>query len=167
MTLQIQNAICLKSSDDGQINPAEALKNRKERENDFRVPITHEMQAILDRSMDNIGDSYLFPSPQSTGRRERAVSDQAIENVMRSREKEWEWPEPYRPHGVRAMFRSWAAEVDPSFYSVAEMALAHKIGSIVERSYDHNDYWEQRRALMEHWADYLTGGSGNVVRLVW
>lgn len=95
-----------------------------------------------------------------------AISDQAIENVMRDREIEWDWPEPYRPHGLRATFRTWVSEVDPSLYAVAETALAHRVGGNVERTYARNDFIEQRRALMERWADHVTGGSGKVVRIV-
>ena len=95
-----------------------------------------------------------------------AISDQAIENVMRDCGDEWEWPEPYRPHGLRASFRSWASEVDPSLFAVAETALAHRVGGIVERTYARNDFLEQRRSLMERWADHVTGGTGEVVRMV-
>ncbi|WP_300010939.1 integrase arm-type DNA-binding domain-containing protein [uncultured Roseobacter sp.] len=143
----------------------EVLKGRKGQEADFRVPVTAEMQAIYDRSLSETGAGYLFPSPYSRENRQRAVSDQAIENVMRSREVEWEWPEPYRPHGIRATFRSWVSEINPSLYAVAETALAHKVGGVIERSYDRNDFLEQRRALMEQWADHLTGRRDNLVQL--
>ena len=88
---------------------------------------------------------------------EKAVSDQAIENVMRAREAQWGWPQPYRPHGIRATFRSWVSEIDPTLFAVAETALAHKIGGLVERSYDRYDFLDQRRALMERWADHVAG----------
>ena len=142
----------------------EVLKGRRGREEDFRVPITSEMQSLLDRSETQTG--YLFPSPRSKTGRPLAISDQAIENVMRSREIEWKWPEPSRPHGIRATFRSWGSEIDPGLYAVAETALAHRVGGIVERSYARNDFLEQRRSLMERWANHVTGGTGEVVRMV-
>jgi len=144
----------------------EALKGRKGQETDFRVPVTTEMQALYDQSFSESGPGYLFPSKHSKGNREKAISDQAIENVMRSREAEWEWTEPYRPHGIRATFRSWVSEINPGLYAVAETALAHRVGGIVERTYARNDFLEQRRTLMERWADHLTGGTGEVVRMV-
>lgn len=144
----------------------EILKGRKGQEADFRIPVTREMQHLIELSFSGDRHGYLFPSPRSQKGNEKAVSDQAIENVMREREVKWDWPEPYRPHGIRATFRSWVSEVDPSLYAVAETALAHRVGGIVERTYARNDFLEQRRALMERWADHLTGGSGEVVRMV-
>jgi integrase len=143
----------------------EALKGRKGDDVDFRVPVTQEMQRIIDWPTSDGDGGYLFPSPRSTAKRPMAISDQTIEGVMREREIKWDWPEPYRPHGIRATFRSWVAEVDPSLYAVAETALAHKVGSIVERTYARNDFLEQRRLLMKRWADHVTGERGALVQL--
>ena len=144
----------------------ETLKGRRGDDVDFRVPVTQEMQRIIDWPTSESDGGFLFPSPRSKAERPMAISDQAIENVMRDREIEWDWPEPYRPHGLRATFRTWVSEVDPSLYAVAETALAHRVGGNVERTYARNDFIEQRRALMERWADHVTGGSGKVVRIV-
>lgn len=146
--------------------PGEELKRRKGDDVDFRVPVTQEMQRLINWPVSEGDGGYLFPSPRSTARRPLAISDQAIENVMREREVKWDWPEPYRPHGIRATFRSWVSEIDPSLYAVAETALAHRVGGIVERTYARNDFLEQRRALMERWAGHVTSGSGEVVRMV-
>ncbi len=143
----------------------EAIKGRKGQEKDFRIPVTGEMQKLVDWPLAETSTGYIFPSPQSGKSQTTAVSDQAIENVMRSREIEWNWQEPYRPHGLRATFRSWVSEIDPSLYAVAETALAHRVGGIVERTYARNDFLEQRRSLMERWADHLKGGTGEVIRL--
>jgi hypothetical protein len=37
---------------------------------------------------------------------------------------------------------------------VAEMALAHAIGSAVEAAYRRGDLFDKRRRLMDAWADY-------------
>ena len=60
-------------------------------------------------------------------------------------------------HGFRSSFRVWAAEKSNATRDVAEMALAHKVGSAIERSYARSDLFEKRRALMDGWAAYLTG----------
>jgi len=140
----------------------EGMKGRKGRAPDFRIPITTQMQRLIEWPANDGDEGYLFPSPRSQKERSMAISDQAIENVMRDREVVWEWQETYRPHGLRASFRTWASEVDPSLYAVAETALAHRVGSIVERTYDRNDFLEQRRVLMEQWADYLMGDMRDV-----
>lgn len=153
-------------SDDVWTIEGDALKGRRGDGVDFRVPVTREMQQIVNRPVGENDGGFLFPSPRSRPNRPMAITDQAIENVMRDRETAWEWPEPYRPHGIRATFWSWVSEVDPSLFAVAETALAHRVGGIVERTYAKNDFLEQRRALMERWADHVTGGTEEVVRLV-
>ena len=140
----------------------EALKRRRGDDVDFRVPVTCEMQRIVNWPSYEGDGGFLFPSPRSRLDKPMAITDQAIENIMRDREAAWDWKEPYRPHGLRASFRSWVSEVDPSSYAVAETALAHRVGGIVERTYARNDFLEQRRALMERWADHVTGGAGEI-----
>jgi len=61
-------------------------------------------------------------------------------------------------HGFRSTFRDWAAEVVGAPREVAEMSLAHKVGSDVERAYARSDLLDRRRALMEQWSDFVTSG---------
>ena len=70
-----------------------------------------------------------------------------------------------RPHGFRSSFRDWVAETTDTPHDVAETALGHKVGGSVERAYRRTDFIEQRRPLMERWADHVTGGTGAVVKL--
>ena len=46
-------------------------------------------------------------------------------------------------------------------WEVAEAALAHRLGSAVVQAYARSDLFEQRRALMQRWADYLAGRSAD------
>jgi hypothetical protein len=50
---------------------------------------------------------------------------------------------------------------------MAEIALAHFIGSEVERAYQRSDMLERRRAMMADWAGFLRGEvmADNVVKL--
>jgi integrase len=57
-------------------------------------------------------------------------------------------------HGFRSSFRDWAAEQTDFPREVAEQALAHVVGSEVERAYARTDLFEKRRALMQQWARY-------------
>jgi integrase len=70
-----------------------------------------------------------------------------------------------RPHGFRSSLRDWLAECTDAPHEVAEMVLGHVAGSKVTRAYLRSDFLEQRRVLMERWADHVTGGAGQVVRL--
>jgi integrase len=57
-------------------------------------------------------------------------------------------------HGFRSAFRTWAEELTSYPHHVIEQALAHTIGTAVERAYRRTDMFEQRRKLMEEWASY-------------
>jgi len=52
-------------------------------------------------------------------------------------------------------FRDWAAERTNFPAEVAEMALAHAVGSKVEAAYRRGDIFEKRRRLMDAWAEFL------------
>ena len=63
-------------------------------------------------------------------------------------------PMGFTPHGLRASFRSWAAETGVA-REVAEAALAHS-ASAVERAYQRSDLLEARREVMEAWGRHIT-----------
>lgn len=58
------------------------------------------------------------------------------------------------------------AEATDAPHEVAEAMLAHVVDGGVVRAYRRTDFLEQRRALIERWADHVTGGAGQVVQLV-
>jgi integrase len=68
-------------------------------------------------------------------------------------------------HGFRSTFRDWAAEVANAPREVAELSLAHTVGSNVERAYARSDLLEKRRTLLTRWSGFLTGADGEVVWL--
>ncbi|MBO7183471.1 MAG: hypothetical protein J6V49_05000 [Bacteroidales bacterium] len=57
-------------------------------------------------------------------------------------------------HGCRSTFRDWCA-VNGIDHALAEKALSHKWGSNVTQAYLREDMLEQRRGLMEVWAEAL------------
>lgn len=71
----------------------------------------------------------------------------------------------YTVHGFRSAFRDWAAEQTSFPGEWAEAALAHTLSNKVEAAYRRTKYLDQRRKMMDAWADYL-GGAENVLRLV-
>jgi integrase len=69
-------------------------------------------------------------------------------------------------HGFRSAFRDWAAECTSFPGDVAELCLAHVVGSETQRAYNRSDLFEKRRQLMALWADYCKPEKGhNVVKL--
>jgi integrase len=71
-------------------------------------------------------------------------------------------------HGFRSSFRDWAAERTNFPREVAEMALAHMVGSKVEAAYRRGDLFDKRCRLMAAWAEFCAKApidQGKVVSL--
>jgi integrase len=119
------------------------------------VPLSTEALAVIEQARRLARDGFLFPSV-----REGVVSDMTLGMFMRRAKVE------ARPHGFRSSLRVWLAECTDAPHEVAETILQHVAGSKVTRAYRRTDFIEQRRALMERWADHVTGKSGKIVRLV-
>ena len=60
-------------------------------------------------------------------------------------------------HGLRSSFKNWTLEQTDAPWAVSEAALAHVLGNSTEQAYARSDLFERRRALMQQWADFLTG----------
>lgn len=60
-------------------------------------------------------------------------------------------------HGFRSTFRDWVAEQTDFPAEIAELALAHQVGTRVERAYLRSDGFEKRRALADAWAAHCEG----------
>lgn len=148
--------------------PASRMKAGRE----HRVALTPEAVAILQGLPRMDGSPFVFFAPRGG-----ELSDMTLSAVMR-RMQEAEVKaggegfvdprnkRPAVPHGLRSTFRQWAAERGYP-RDMAEMALAHFIGSEVERAYQRSDMLERRRAMMADWAGFLRGttSQGNVVKL--
>lgn len=104
-----------------------------------RVPLLPEMIAPPKIN----GADLVFPSS-----RLRPLSDMTLAKAQKSAEIGG------TPHGWRSTFSDWANGAGYRREYI-EDALAHQIGSAVERAYRRNDYLEQRRPMMEAWRDYL------------
>jgi integrase len=59
-------------------------------------------------------------------------------------------------HGFRSSFRDWCSERTSYPPAVAEQALAHAVGSKVERAYSRSSLFEKRRRLMAEWATWCS-----------
>jgi integrase len=134
--------------------PAENLKGRKGATVDYRMPLSSEAQRIIDLARPHARNGFLFPN-----NRQGVISDMTLSRHMERRGLE------ARPHGFRSSLRTWLDENTDAAFEVKEMMIAHTTGSAVVRAYRRTDFLEQRRKLTERWADHVTGGSGQVVKL--
>jgi integrase len=57
-------------------------------------------------------------------------------------------------HGFRSTLRDWAAETTAYSREIAEMALAHAVGSTTQRAYQRGDLFDKRRQLADAWARF-------------
>lgn len=138
--------------------PASRMKMKRE----HRVPLTAEAVAILQSLPRLDGCPYVFFAPSGG-----MLSDMSLSAVMR-RVQESEVKagrvgyldplnkRPAVPHGLRSTFRDWAAEQGID-HDLAEMALAHHVGSEGERAYKRTDMLERRRAVLENWGRFARG----------
>ena len=140
------------------IIPAERMKAGKE----HRVPLTQEAVALLKALPRMKGSDYVFPAARGG-----ALSDMALSACMKrineARDGGYLDPRsgrPAVPHGLRSTFRDWAAERTEFERDMAEIALAHNVGSTVERAYRRGDMIEKRRQMMAAWARFLKGEAG-------
>ena len=115
---------------------------------DFRVPLSSEAMRVIDFARPLERGGYLFVSKKHGGKF-GPISSAAITRMLDKRGI------PARVHGFRSTFRSWAADTGQD-WALAETSLDHRIGGKVERSYQRSDLLEQRRALMQEWADFVT-----------
>lgn len=134
--------------------PAEAMKGRKGKTADFRVPLSNEALRVIETATPHVRDGYLFPSV-----RKGVISDATMSRFLERRGLE------ERPHGFRTSLRTWLAETTDAPHEVAETVLGHVTDSAVVRTYRQTDFLEQRRILMERWAEHVTGGNGKLMRL--
>ena len=125
--------------------PAERAKTGRE----HRVPLSRRaLQVLAEARRATGGTGLIFPSV--TG---RALSDNTLSNCYgRTASRR-------SSTGMRSSFRDWCAESGIS-REVAEASLAHVVQG-VEGSYFRSDLFEQRRASMQSWADYVSEGRLN------
>jgi integrase len=132
---------------------------RMKAEAEHRIPLSDAALAVLE-SVGSLRDrsDLLFPSPQRSG---RPLSDMTLTKVLRDTGLAGR----ATVHGFRASFRTWASERTSVPHAVAEIALAHAVGSSVERSYARSDLFDKRCRLMDQWAEYVVGDGAKVLRL--
>ena len=126
-----------------------------------RVPLTDEMVNLLS-TLPRMGD-LVFAAPRGG-----ALSDATLGKVMKTLHKldiendgagftDARTGEQAVPHGNRSTFRVWVTEETNFDGDMAEIALAHKVGTKVQQAYDRSDMLDKRRGMMIDWGRFLNG----------
>lgn len=113
---------------------------------EHRVPLSDEAMLLLESLPTREG--WLFPG----ARKDKPLSGMAMTMCLRKIGHG-----DVTVHGFRSTFRDWAAEETHHANVVAEMALAHAVGSAVEAAYRRGDLLDKRRVLMSDWAAFCAG----------
>ena len=127
--------------------PSERMKAGVE----HRVPLSRQaLDLLCEASALRDESGLVFPSPLKRG---SPMSDMTLTKILRSTGL----AERATVHGFRSSFKNWTLEQTDTPWAVSEAALAHVLGNSTEQAYARSDLFERRRALMQLWADYLTG----------
>ena len=121
--------------------PGELMKNSLP----FRIPLSKEAQVVVELARPLARNGFMF-----CALRGKPISDAAMAKMLTRRGV------IYRPHGFRSSFRDWAAETAEDG-TLAEVSLAHAVGTKTIRAYQRSDLLEQRRGLMTRWAEMIDG----------
>jgi integrase len=126
------------------IIPATRMKAKRE----HRVPLSTRCVEILQlaRPINEDLSGFLFPGTISG----KSISNMAFLMTLRRMGM------TITAHGFRSTFRVWCAERTQFPREVAEAALAHIVKDATEAAYMRSTFLEQRRGLMERWANYAT-----------
>lgn len=129
---------------------------------DHVVPLSTQAVAIL-RELEPLTSRgpYVFPSART---RERPMSDNAVLAAMRRLGIP---KEEMTGHGFRAMARTILDERLHFRPELIEHQLAHAVRDPLGRAYNRTAHLEDRRAMMQAWADYLDSlkAGGNVTAI--
>lgn len=142
---------------------AERMKAGKE----HRIPLTTDAVDVL-RGLPQTDSEYVFAAVRG-GMLSDATLSAAMKRINKAaggRYADRRSGRPAVPHGLRSTFRDWAAERTEYPSDMAEIALAHTVGSAVERAYRRTDMLERRRAMMAAWASFLVGEDRGQVVLI-
>lgn len=126
--------------------PAERMKMKQP----HHVPLPKQAIAML-RELEEITGSTGFLFPSKRGSKADSISDVALLKAIRRTVGH----DDVDAHGFRAVFRTYAAESLKWPEQVLEAALAHGKKSSVIGAYDRATYYNERKKLMQWYADRL------------
>jgi len=133
--------------------PAAKMKRVKaEKENGapHLVPLSAQAVAALRALQAVTGHGRLvFPGERS---HDRPISENTVTTALRSMGYA---RDQMVAHGFRAMARTLLDEVLEEPVAVIEAQLAHKVRDALGNAYNRTSHIEQRRGMMQRWADYL------------
>jgi integrase len=125
--------------------PPERMKAREP----HVIPLSSRALEIFDQTESIYpGSGLVFPGAGEG----KPLSDMTLTKVLR----DFGLGGKATAHGFRSSFKDWCAEVAKVRDEVSEAALAHKIPDKVRAAYLRTRFVDERRELMQQWADFVT-----------
>jgi integrase len=134
--------------------PAERMKRKLPHE----VPLSADAVALLRRLEAARINKFVFPGRRRTG----PVTNYPVWDLVQRLTGRVGEPSMASPHGFRASFRSWC-RAKKIRDDVAERCLAHGREDATQAAYDREEMLKDRRRVMERWATFLSGKTGDNV----
>jgi len=124
---------------------AERMKMSKE----HLVPMSHQvLSKFIEIKERRLSDKLVFPSPTKS---ESSINTETLRAALR---RMGVTKEQFTTHGFRGMASTRLNELGFR-EAVIERQLSHIDSNKVRRAYNHAQYLEERREMMQHWSDYL------------
>ena len=124
--------------------PAERMKMRKT----HVVPLAHQVIDKLKELQKVSWGEFLFPSPRKNGYITAEGLRKTLFHLGYGKDE-------MCIHGFRSMASTLLNEQGKYRHDVIELQLAHKEENQVRAAYNHAQYMEERKIMMQEWADYL------------
>ncbi len=133
--------------------PANRMKRTKQQKVSgapHLVPLSAQAVAILRDLQPLTGHGqFVFPSPRTS---KRPMSENGVLSALRRMGFE---KDAMTGHGFRATARTLMAERLGIDDNIIEAQLAHAVKDSLGRAYNRTEFVDQRRAMMQTWANYL------------
>lgn len=121
--------------------PAGRMKASEIHEVPLSEPALSVLQSVRDKEL--AADDVVFLGSSGS-----SLSDMTLSAILKRMGRD------VTVHGFRSTFRDWAGDTTAYPRDVVEMALAHSVGSAMERAYRRGRALNKRRELMTAWASY-------------
>jgi integrase len=127
------------------IIPKERMKGKKGKQRPHYVPLVPQALALLGPK--GAPGDFLFPGK---------VKAKMWHSSMLDLLKELRPGAGLTVHGFRSTFRDWVSDETDHESTLAEIALAHRVGDKTEQAYARSDKVKKRRKMMLDWAAFAT-----------
>lgn len=128
--------------------PAEKMKCTLKKPRSHIVPLSTQALAVLDVMKQYHGHKRFVFAHRL--RDDAPCNSQTANSVL----KRNGYKGKLTAHGLRAMARTYLADKGVDF-QIAETCLAHTVGNNTSQRYNHSDYLDMRRAVMQMWGDFV------------